>query len=271
VCVPVDNCAIVLAVQRHRLIVEELRRQGAVRVRELTELLDVSEMTIRRDLDALASAGVLEKVHGGATRRGGLATDEPGFEAKSEQQLREKEAIARQAAKLVEAGQSIGLTAGTTTWRLAHHLVRIPELTVVTNSLQVAGVFHREAQPGVTVILTGGVRTPSDALVGPVAVDAIRSLHLDMLFMGVHGATVDAGLTTPNLVEAEANRALVDASTRRIVVADHTKWGIRGLSRFARLSEAHVFVTDSGLDRAARATIAEHVDKVLVAQLRGGM
>src|SRR5689334_13304602 len=101
-----------LAVQRHRLIVEELRRQGAVRVSELTRLLDVSEMTIRRDLDALAAAGMLEKVHGGATLRGTLAADEPGFDVKSEQQLLEKEAIARQAAKLVEPGQSIGLTAG---------------------------------------------------------------------------------------------------------------------------------------------------------------
>ena len=240
-----------------------------MRVRELTELLDVSEMTIRRDLDALASAGVLEKVHGGAMRRGGLASDEPGFEAKSEQQLREKEAIARQAAKLVEPGQSIGLTAGTTTWRLAHHLARTPDLTVVTNSLQVANVFHREPQPGVTVIITGGVRTPSDALVGPVAVEAIRSLHLDVLFMGAHGATEDAGLTTPNIVESEANRAFVEASARRVVVADHTKWGIRGLSRFARLSEVDVFVTDSGIDRAARAAITEHVNKVVVAPVRG--
>jgi len=238
-------------------------------VRELTELLDVSEMTIRRDLDALASAGVLDKVHGGATRRDRLATDEPGFEAKSEQQLREKEAIARQAAKLVEPGQSIGLTAGTTTWRLAHYVAHIPNLTVVTNSIKVANVFHREPQPGVTVILTGGVRTPSDALVGPVAVDAIRRLHLDMLFVGVHGVTEDAGLTTPNIVEAEANRALVGASSRKVVVADHTKWGIRGLSRFARLNELDVFVTDSGLDREAQARIAEHVDKVLVAPLRG--
>jgi DeoR/GlpR family transcriptional regulator of sugar metabolism len=258
-----------LAVERHRLIIEELHRQGAVRVRELTELLDVSEMTIRRDLDALASAGVLDKVHGGATRRGMLATDEPGFEAKSEQQLREKEAIARQAAKLVEPGQSIGLTAGTTTWRLAHHVAHVPDLTVVTNSIKVANVFHREPQPGVTVILTGGVRTPSDALVGPVAVDAIRALHLDVLFMGAHGVTEDAGLTTPNMVEAEANRALVEAASRRVAVADHTKWGIRGLSRFARLGELDVFVTDAGLDPEGQARIAEHVDKVLVAPVRG--
>src|SRR5213078_3582550 len=94
----------------------------------------------------------------------------------------------------------------------------VPDLTVVTNSIKIANVFHLDPQPGVTVILVGGVRTPSDALVGPVAV-----------------ATTDAGLTTPNMLEAETDRALVDSATRRVVVADHTKWGIRGLSTIARL------------------------------------
>ena len=265
----VNNWGNMLAVQRHKLIVEELRRLGAVRVSELTQLLDVSEMTVRRDLDALAAAGVLEKVHGGATIRGSLTTDEPGFEAKSEVQLREKEAIARAAARLVEPGQSIGLTAGTTTYRLAHLLTAVPDLTVVTNSIKVANVFHLHPQPGVTVILVGGVRTPSDALVGPVAVATIRSLHVDQLFMGVHGATEDAGLTTPNMLEGETDRALIESSSRRVVVADHTKWGIRGLSTIARLEEVHVFVTDDGLSHGARAAIAEHVDRVVVAPRRG--
>jgi DeoR/GlpR family transcriptional regulator of sugar metabolism len=259
-----------LAVQRHKLIVDELRRHGAVRVSELTDLLDVSEMTVRRDLDALAADGLLEKVHGGATLPGQLSADEPGFEAKSHRQRAEKEAIAREAAKLVEPGQSIGLTAGTTTWRLAHHLARVPELTVVTNSIQVANVFHREPRPDLTVVLTGGVRTPSDALVGPVAVNAIRSLHLDLLFIGVHGVAADVGLTTPNLLEAETDRALVTASARRVVVADHTKWGVRGLSRIAGLEEVQVFVSDRGLGADARAAIGEHAERVVIAPVRRG-
>ncbi|MEP6812421.1 MAG: DeoR/GlpR family DNA-binding transcription regulator [Actinomycetota bacterium] len=259
----------VLAAQRHKLIVEQIRRQGAVRVSALTELLGVSEMTIRRDLDALAAAGLLEKVHGGATLRGGLSADEPGFEAKSHRQLREKEAIALAASRLVEPGQAIGLTAGTTTWRLAHHLAQVADLTVVTNSMQIATVLHRDARSDLTVVLTGGVRTPSDALVGPIAVTAVRSLHLDVLFMGVHGMTVDPGLTTPNLLEAETDRALVAASERIVLVADHTKWGVRGLSRIAGLDELGVLVSDPGLDAAARATIGEHVERILIAPMRG--
>ncbi len=254
-----------LAAQRHKLILDELRSRGAVRVSELTDLLSVSEMTIRRDLDALESAGLLDKVHGGATIRGGLSAEEPGFEAKSHRQLKEKEAIARAAARLVEPGQSIGLTAGTTTWRLANHLAAIANLTVVTNSIQVANVLHRESRGDLTVVLTGGVRTPSDALVGPIAVSTIRTLHLDALFMGVHGVTGDSGLTTPNLLEAETDRALVASSDRLIVVADHTKWGVRGLSRIADLDEVDVFVSDPALPPDARASISEHVDRLVVA------
>jgi DeoR/GlpR family transcriptional regulator of sugar metabolism len=259
-----------LAGQRQQLIVDEIRRRGAVRVSELTELLAVSDMTIRRDLDVLSSSGLVDKVHGGATVPRGPSTDEPGFEAKSHRQLEEKEAIARAAAKLVKPRQAVALTAGTTTWRLAHHLHAIPDLTVVTNSIQVANVLHREQRHDLTVVLTGGVRTPSDALVGPVAVTTLGSLHVDLLFIGVHGLTDDAGLTTPNLLEAEANQALIAASDRVVVVADHTKWGVRGLSRIARLDQVDIVVTDSRLSAEARAVISEHVGELIVAPVRNG-
>jgi DeoR/GlpR family transcriptional regulator of sugar metabolism len=257
-----------LAGKRQMLVLEEIRRRGAARVSELTGLFGVSDMTIRRDLDALASAGLVDKVHGGATAPGRLSADEPGFEAKSHRQLEEKEAIARSASKLVEPGQAIGLTAGTTTWRLAHHILDVPDLTVVTNSIQVANVLYPERRPDLTVILTGGVRTPSDALVGPVAVATVRSLHVDLLFMGVHGITVDAGFTTPNLLEAETNQALVASAERVIVVADRTKWGVRGLCRIAPLEEAHALVADAGLAADARTVLAEHIEQLIVVPVR---
>jgi DeoR/GlpR family transcriptional regulator of sugar metabolism len=254
-----------LAGQRQQLIVDEIRRRGGARVSELTELLAVSEMTIRRDLEALAASGLIEKVHGGATPVRGPSTEEPGFEAKSHRQRGEKEAIALAAAALVKPGQAVGLTAGTTTWRLAHHIARVPDLTVVTNSIQVANVLHREPRPDLTVVLTGGVRTPSDALVGPVAVAALRSLHVDMLFAGLHGLSEDAGLTTPNLLEAEANEALIASASRVVVVADHTKWGVRGLCRFARLEDVDVFVSDRGLPADARRILGERVPELILA------
>jgi DeoR/GlpR family transcriptional regulator of sugar metabolism len=257
-----------LATQRQQLIVDEVRRRGAVRVSELTELLGVSDMTIRRDFDVLAASGLLEKVHGGATVRRLPSTDEPGFETKSHRQLAEKEAIARAAAKLVEPGHAIAMTAGTTTWRLAHHLLDVADLTVVTNSMQVANVLHGSNRADRTVVLTGGVRTPSDALVGPVAVTALRSLHVDTLFMGVHGMAPTPGFTTPNLLEAETNQALIASAERVVVVADHTKWGARGLSWIADLDQAHVLVSDGGLGRDARTVLGEHVGELVIASSR---
>jgi DeoR/GlpR family transcriptional regulator of sugar metabolism len=256
-----------LAGQRRMLIAEEVQKRGAVRVSELTALLGVSDMTIRRDLDVLAGSGLIEKVHGGATTRSKQSTDEPGFETKSHRQFREKEAIALAARDLVEPGQAIALGAGTTTWRLAHHLFSVPNLTVVTNSIQVAIVLHREARSDLTVVLTGGVRTPSDALVGPVAVSALRSLHVDLLFTGVHGMTED-GFTTPNLLEAETNWALISCAERVVAIADHTKWGVRGLSCFARLDEVDALVTDPGLAAEARTILAEHIDRLVIAPMR---
>ncbi|MGX2998644.1 DeoR/GlpR family DNA-binding transcription regulator [Streptomyces sp. JNUCC 64] len=260
-----------LAEQRRALIVDEVRRRGGVRVNELTRKLGVSDMTVRRDLDTLARQGVLEKVHGGAVPVVEASTHEPGFEVKSALELTAKEDIARTAAALVAPGTAIALSGGTTTYALAHHLLDVPELTVVTNSVRVADVFHT-AQRGAgqrqglaTVVLTGGVRTPSDSLVGPVADQAIAALHFDVLFLGVHGISVTAGLSTPNLAEAETNRRLVRSARRVVVVADHTKWGTVGLSSFASLDQVDTLVTDAGLPVEARAEIAESLPRLIVA------
>ncbi|MEU6388422.1 DeoR/GlpR family DNA-binding transcription regulator [Streptomyces sp. NPDC046939] len=261
-----------LAEQRRSLILDEVRRRGGVRVNELTRKLGVSDMTVRRDLDALARQGVLEKVHGGAVPVVEASSHEPGFEAKSGLELTAKEDIARAAASLAAPGTAIALSGGTTTYALAQHLLDVPDLTVVTNSVRVADVFHaaqRSAgtrQGAATVVLTGGVRTPSDSLVGPVADQAIAALHFDVLFLGVHGISPQAGLSTPNLAEAETNRRLVQSARRVVVVADHTKWGTVGLSSFASLDQVDTLVTDAGLPVEARAEIDEHVRLVVAGE-----
>ncbi|SFP42233.1 DNA-binding transcriptional regulator of sugar metabolism, DeoR/GlpR family [Amycolatopsis arida] len=258
-----------LARQRQAIILEETRRTGAVRVSDLVARLGVSDMTVRRDLDVLASRGLVEKVYGGATSVGGTSIDEPGFEAKSVRQRAQKEAIAELAATLVRPGTAIGLSAGTTTWTLARALDHVPGLTVVTNSIRVADVLRAANQPDRTVVLTGGVRTPSDALVGPVAVHSLRTLHLDMVFLGVHGMAEGPGFTTPNLTESETDRALVEAGRTLVVLADSTKWATIGISTIAELAEAHVVVTDDGLPDHARKVLAEHVGELMVAPARG--
>ncbi|PXY21311.1 DeoR/GlpR family DNA-binding transcription regulator [Prauserella muralis] len=259
-----------LASQRRSRILEEIRRTGAVRVSALVERLGVSDMTIRRDLEVLAQEGELRKVHGGAVLPGGRSTEEPGFAAKSNRQNAEKQAIAAEALRMVEPGMAVGMSGGTTTWTFARLLRDVPDITVVTNSVQVADLFSREPRSDQTVVLTGGIRTPSEALVGPFAVSAIRSVNLDIMFMGVHGMDLRNGFTTPNLVEAETDRAFVEASRRFVVLADHTKYGVLGISTIAPLDAADVLITDSGLVEEHRASLRERVGELVLVEAAGG-
>jgi DeoR/GlpR family transcriptional regulator of sugar metabolism len=253
-----------LAQQRHERIVREVRMRGAARVADLATLLHVSDMTVRRDLDALHEAGVLVKVHGGATIPTDHTSDEPGFEAKSLRNTDEKVAIAIAAAQFARPGGTVGMTAGTTTWRLAAELASVPNLTVVTNSIRVAQVFSTNPRTDRQMILSGGARTPSDALVGPLAVAALGTLHVDVLFIGVHGMSERAGFTTPNMLEADTNRAFIGAAGRKVVLADHTKWDVTGLSSFAGLSDVDVLVTDRGIATDAHEILVDSIEHVMM-------
>lgn len=255
--------------QRQTYILGRVREDGGVRVGDLARELGVSDMTVRRDLELLEKQGLLEKVHGGATAVSGSAVFEPGFAAKSVLQEVEKAAIAEAAIRLVSPGMAIGISAGTTTHELARRIVDVPGLTVVTNSFSVADTLHRAAASDCTVILTGGIRTPSDALVGPFAVAAIRTIHVDVLFMGVHGMDPHSGFTTPNILEGETNRALVEAARRLVVVADHTKWGVVGISSMARLDEADTVITDDGISPEARGILGGAIRELVVVPVSG--
>lgn len=253
-----------LARLRQNLILGRVRDHGAVRVADLVTEFGVSDMTIRRDLEILQQRGLLEKVYGGATVVESSELFEPGFTAKSSLMQEEKNAIADAAAALVTPGTAIAVSAGTTTFELARRLTDMPGLTVLTNSVPVADVLYKDGRPDQTVILSGGVRTPSDALVGPFAVEVIRSLHVDTVFMGTHGMNSRGGFTTPNILEAETNRALIDTGRRLIVLADHTKWGITGISSVARLEDADTIVTDSGLDPLVQGQLAAAVKHLII-------
>jgi DeoR/GlpR family transcriptional regulator of sugar metabolism len=259
----------VLARLRRQQILEQIQDQGGARLSELAEAFTVSEMTVRRDLDTLERDGLIERVHGGAilAQRG---TEEPGFEKKSLREQPEKSAIAARAAQLVRPGSAIALSAGTTTLALARHLARIDHITVVTNSINVWHELQKGGRPGTTAILTGGeFRTPSDALVGPTADAAIRSLYFDTLFLGAHGVDPVAGLTTPNISEAETNRAFIARCRKLVVVADHTKWRTTSLCTMAALGDVDVMVCDEGLSTEAQRQLESHVHELVIAPTDG--
>jgi DeoR/GlpR family transcriptional regulator of sugar metabolism len=253
-----------LARQRQAFILDRVREDGAVRVADLVRELGVSDMTVRRDLEILDERGLLEKVHGGATSISGSAIFEPGFAVKSSLQQAEKDAIADAAVGLAEPGMAVAVSAGTTTYALAQRLANVPGITVVTNSIQVADVLYRAGRHDQTIILTGGVRTPSDALVGPFAVAALRTVHVDLVFVGVHGMDPRSGFTCPNLLEADTDRALIEAGRRLVVVTDHSKWGVIGISSIARLDQADTLVTDAGLAPEARVILSGAVRELVI-------
>jgi DeoR/GlpR family transcriptional regulator of sugar metabolism len=254
-----------LARQRQDLILEQVIRDGGARVTELVQRLGVSDMTIRRDIQVLAERGLVARVHGGAavlTDR--FTADEPEFKVKSAINLAEKGAIARTAAALVEPGSSVALSGGSTTYAVAEQLRGVARLTVITNSLPVADVLHSPGPSDSTVVLTGGVRTPTDALVGPVALATLHGLHVDWLFLGVHGMDLRAGLTSPNMSEADTDRAMIASAHRVVVVADHSKWNVIGLAAIAALSEVDILVTDDRLSDPARRALEDQVGQLIV-------
>ncbi|WP_028937061.1 DeoR/GlpR family DNA-binding transcription regulator [Pseudonocardia spinosispora] len=253
-----------LARQRQQRILDEVARSGAVKIADLVEDLAVSDMTLRRDIAELASKGLVERVHGGAAQARMASVHEPAFATKATQQVAAKQAIAKAAAQLVAPGSSLGMSAGTTTHLVATELLDIPDLTVVTNSLPVSDELHTNRRLEQTVLLTGGARTPSDALGGPMAASALQGFHLDLLILGVHGMAVPAGLTCPNQLETQANQAFIAASRQIMVVADHTKWGVVGLQTIAELTEVDVLITDDGLAAGARHELESLVGELIV-------
>jgi DeoR/GlpR family transcriptional regulator of sugar metabolism len=253
-----------LARHRQSLILQAVRNDGSARVSDLTQQLGVSDMTIRRDLEVLAKDGLVEKVHGGAVLPGSHVGHEVGFEDKLVLERPEKSVIAHAAAALVRPNTAVAIASGTTTFALAQCLLDVPGLTIVTNSLRVAGLFATSHGPeSGSVVLTGGMRTPSDALVGPVADLTIGSLHFDTLFLGCTGLDPEAGLSTPNLAEAETNRALINRARRVVVLADHTKWGVVSLASFAPVDKIDVLVTDAHLPTDARSALAGKVGEIV--------
>ncbi len=257
-----------LAVERRRRILDALERDGTVRVASLASELGVSEMTVRRDLDALDDREALHKVHGGAVSRHNRG-EEPWSATKATQQRAEKVAIAHAALDLVENGMTLAISAGTTTLELARLLIERTSITVVTNSIS---IFQELTDPQIAqtlhtpeVFLTGGSRTPSDALVGPLADAALSTFRVDVSILGVHGVDPDAGLTTPNIAEAQTNRRLIDIGRNLIVLADHTKYLEVGANVIAPLTRVDTLVTDTGLPDASRAELRGHIDDVRIA------
>jgi DeoR family transcriptional regulator of aga operon len=229
--------------ERRRAVLDIVNREGRVLVKDLAQRFETSQVTMRKDLEALHGQGAIYRTHGGAlpVRTGALL--DPSLRDREKLRRKEKLRIGEAAARLVQEGQSVVLDAGTTTTALARALRGFRNLTVITNAVNIAAEL---AGTAVQVILTGGIlRENSFSLVGPLAEEALRRLSADVLFLGVDGFDVRYGLTTPNLLEAKVNRVMTEIARRTIVVCDSSKFGRRSLTLIVPPSKVHHIITDS--------------------------
>jgi len=232
------------ATERKRAILDLLEKQGKVKVIELSETFDVSEPTIRRDIKELDEKGMLIRTHGGAIARE-EGEHEPSFKEKQDKYYKEKESIGKLAAGLVNEGDIILLDSGTTTLQIAKELI-VKNITVVTNSLDIA--YELEKKPDVEVVLTGGImRWNTRAMVGPVADGALEKFHVDIAFMGTNYISIDGGLTTHNMMEANTKSNMINIAKRVFVVCDHTKFDKTTFYRIASLKDLDGVITDRGM------------------------
>ncbi len=234
--------------ERRRAIVETLNRDGRVLVADLAKYFDTSQVTIRKDLEILHAHGRVHRTHGGALPAREGALQDPTLHEKEKLHRKEKLQIAAAAARLVEEGQVVILDSGTTTTAIARALRGFQNLTIITNAVNIAPELSGSP---LEVILTGGtLRKNSFSLVGPIAEETLRRLNADILFLGVDGFDVHYGLSTPNLLEAKVNRAMMDVAKRTIAVCDSSKFGRRSLSLIAPPSAIQGLITDRGIPKS---------------------
>jgi DeoR family fructose operon transcriptional repressor len=226
--------------------------QGVVSVRELSRLLGVSEMTVRRDLDSLEESQVVKRVHGGAVALQAEA-EKPFFLRVSEYDP-QKRAIGWTAAQLVGEGERIILDAGTTTQQVAVHLACKKSLTVITNNLAAAAELARCPQIE-TILLGGSLKHQELCTVGPMVKQGLAGLAAEKLFLSAAGLTIKYGATDPDLREVEVKQAMIAAAAQVILVADSSKWGQSKLARIAGLHEIQALVTDDALPPEAIAAL----------------
>lgn len=230
--------------ERRDKIIELLKKQQRATVKELSEMLGVSEATLRTDLQSMEEEGLLQRTHGGAVLQTEAQT-ETSFDVREKKNPEEKMAIAAKAAELVDSGQCILLDASSTALELARRLKKMPiRLIVVTSGIPAA--LELRENPGITVILIGGVlRLGSFAIEGTLGTNILQQINVDTMFASARGFTIEDGLTDFNVYEVELKKEMVKASRRLIVLLDYSKLGKSSISSFARTSEIDTIITDS--------------------------
>ena len=251
------------ASDRHTQLIELLKKRGYCSVVEMSQLLNVSAMTIRRDLHMLQEKHIVEVTHGGASFIASKRI-EPDFDIRTHEHLPEKQAIGKMAAELfIEAGDVIGIDSGSTTLEIVRNLPNVP-LTIVTHSLVAANVVAQNKQYSL-IVLGGVLQHEANCLCGPQAIAALHTLYINKLFLSASGLLLLDGLSCNNLADAEVKQALINSSRKTILCMDSSKIGRVYLARFAPLNIIDVLITDNGISDESREAIEQQQIEIITA------
>ena len=240
---PADNN--LLVEERRRHIRELVAERGRITVAELVTMFDISQVTVRSDLNALADIGAVVRTRGGALAQ--RADEDLPIGVKQTLRRAEKMRIAEAAVQLIGEGQTIVLDSGTTTAEIAKQIrgLKLQSINVITNALNIAVLLA--GAPHVTLIMLGGVLRPSSySLGGPQAEAALQGLHADILFLGFDGLDPEIGVMTPHLLEARLNSRMLEIARSVVAVGDSSKLGRRSLSVIAKIEQVDRIITDAG-------------------------
>lgn len=244
------------AFERRHMLIEMLRQQPGLRVPELARMLNVSEGTIRNDLNALEAEGRLKRVHGGAVLTEQNQFENYSFVRRYNQNVAAKLAIAREAAFLVNDGDSILLDASSTSYYLARALAGRTKLRVMTNGFEVARELAQNTSN--TVILIGGVvNNDSSSVTGLLSEQIIAEMHIEKAFFSCSGFSVERGMTEVHFEEAQLKRKAIESSDAVIGLIDSSKIGKEDLTPFARAQQITHLFTDSGISAAWKARLEQ--------------
>jgi DeoR family fructose operon transcriptional repressor len=256
-----------LAEERRFRIREILSRERTVSASELIRTLDVTAATIRRDLAALEKEGVLVRSHGGAVSRASSTNFQPSYEALGRSHRAEKQAIAREAERLILDGETVFLEGSTTVYELARRLLHRNRLTVITNSPPIVEELQRSQH--VSVISTGGeLQKDVFYLSGVWAQRALSEIRVDKAVLGVSAIDPSYGISTASQAEAQIKKMILKSARVSIAVADHSKFGNQGFAYVGPITDIDILVTDSAADPQYLRPLREAGVELILADVR---
>lgn len=241
--------------KRHETILKILKKQKHVEVLDLCEKLDVSAVTIRKDLKFLEEKGLLFRTHGGASLENPYINERAVIE-KEKISVEEKNGIAQAATKLIRENDSIMIASGTTVQAFSKFIKPKNRLTVITSSAYVT--LHLIHNSNIDILQLGGyMRHSSASVVGSYAAHILENISCSKLFLGVDGIDFDYGLSTTNLDEAQLNQQMLKSTQKVIVLADSSKFGKRSFAKICDLSDINEIITDTGISHSDKKRLEE--------------